>query len=443
MRFLFLSNFFPPHHIGGYEELCAEVGDRLKQRRHSVAVVTTSHGVHRHAAPVAPVAPEEDVYRVLSPEVDLRPYRAMLGFFAGRGARLERNLAALDGVVTEVSPDVVIVWGMWNLARALPARAETRLPGRVVYYLADYWPSLPDAYTLYWKAPARRGSAALLKRVMARPALHLLARAKGTPSPRFERVVAVSQAVRDHLVRQGVPVGHARVVHNGIDVRAFARSARDAQTGRHPPGALSLLYAGRLSADKGVHTAIEAVGLAARCGCPARLTIVGTGSAAYEHELRGIAKRAAVADRVVLRGRVPRERMARELAAADVLVAPSIWPDPLPRTIQEGMAAGLVVIGSRVGGIPEIIEHGRNGMTFTPGAPRELADLIVRLERDGALRTRLAVEAERTVAGRFTIERMVDELEAYCRGPGDGGVSAIPWLAADRERVLPQWARFE
>src|ERR687887_17309 len=66
---------------------------------------------------------------------------------ASSRARLERqNLDQLSKLVAEVRPDAALVWGMWNVPRAVPALLEQLLGSRVVFYFCDYWPTLPSAY---------------------------------------------------------------------------------------------------------------------------------------------------------------------------------------------------------------------------------------------------------------------------------------------------------
>jgi glycosyltransferase involved in cell wall biosynthesis len=62
----------------------------------------------------------------------------------------------------------------------------------------------------------------------------------------------------------------------------------------------------------------------------------------------------------------------------DVLVLPSIWPEPFSRAVLEGLVSGLVVVATRSGGTPEIIVDGENGLLFTPNDPEELAKKIAR-----------------------------------------------------------------
>src|SRR5439155_5284391 len=107
--------------------------------------------------------------------------------------------------------------------------------------------------------------------------------------------------------------------------------------------------------------------------CPMELTIAGAGSRAYEARLRRLCEQLALSEHVTFAGRVPREAMPQLMARFDALAVPSEWPEPLPRIVQEGMAAGLVVLASAVGGIGEIVQNESNGLTFAAGNAAELA----------------------------------------------------------------------
>ena len=238
----------------------------------------------------------------------------------------------------------------------------------------------------------------------------MLARENHLPPLKYEHALCVSQAVRQALQTAGVVGDEARVVHNGIDVERFAGARRG---GSEKGGPLRLLYAGRLAPEKGVHTAIGALGIARREGSPIQLTIAGAGSRAYEARLRRLCEQLALSEHVTFAGRVPREAMPQLMARFDALLVPSEWPEPLPRIVQEGMAAGLVVLASAVGGIGEIVQNESNGLTFAAGNAAELAVQLSRACGDPGLRARLSTAAQATVRAQFDIRRTVAEIEAY------------------------------
>jgi glycosyltransferase involved in cell wall biosynthesis len=116
---------------------------------------------------------------------------------------------------------------------------------------------------------------------------------------------------------------------------------------------------------------------------------------------------------VTFRGRVPRDQIPGLLSGSNVFLFTSAWEEPIARTVMEAMAAELVVIGTAVGGQREMLEDGVNALVFSPEDADGLAACILRLRRNPALRAQLAKAGRRTVLERFTLERMIDEIEAW------------------------------
>jgi glycogen synthase len=320
------------------------------------------------------------------------------------------NLLALPQVVNGFSPDLIFVWGMWALSKALAALAESLLPGRVVYYLSDYWPSATDMHTAFWQSSAQHRLTRPLKRILARLALARLATA-GHSRLQFQHVMCVSARVRDLLVEAGVPVHHARIVHGGTDVQRF-HSARERN---YASERLRLLYAGQLVQHKGVHTAIEAVAklVNERCMRQIELAIVGSGHPSYEAVLRRHVERNYLQDIVHFHGPMSRDQMPAMMEEFDVLVFPSIYEEPLARVTQEAMLAGLVVIGTSTGGTTEMLRDGQTGLVFAPEDADGLANQVGRLISEPRLRRQLSEAARRTVLKHFTLDRMTQEIEEY------------------------------
>ena len=406
MRILFLTNAYPPLGGGGYEQLCKEVADGLKARGHEVGVVTSNYRVAD-----IPLA-EQGVYRILNHEVDLRRYRGTLGFFTNRKQRLQETLLRFQEILTNFQPDILFVWSMWNLPPELLVLAGGWPSLKIVYYLADYWPTLPDAYTLHWQETARRWYTLLPKLLLGRIALATQAQRNRTSELKFEHALCVSQAVRQRLIADGVLSTEARVVHNGIDLAPFL-AAGELRPRHQPRDHLTLLYAGRIEPIKGVHTAIEAVAELSYRGHAVTLTLVGGRDPNYLKKLHHLCERLKVSDRVEFLKPVSREQMPELMAQFDVLIFASIWPEPLARIVQEAMAVGLVVVGTDVGGMSEILIDGMNGLTFTPEDAKELAIQIERLILDANLRHQFIEAGQQTTREKFNIEHMLDQVETY------------------------------
>lgn len=401
MRLLFLTNGYPPHHIGGYEELCDDVARGLRQRGHSVDVLTTR---------TEGASPEPHVYRLLHPVVGPGFFRANLGFFVGRQRRESENKEILKDLIRQIEPAVVLVWGMWNLPRSLAHTAEETLNCRTAYYIADYWPTLPDAYVLHWREPARRGLTAWPKRFLGMIALGAIRREPVPPLLAFDQVMCVSDALRQRLNDDGIPLRNAVVVHNGIDLRAFAPRPDDGRKLREP---IKLLYAGRLAPEKGIETIFRALAIMRKRGRRAHLTILGSGNQADTDSLLTQVARLRLEDWITFEGRIPRNDMPGWMTKCDVLIVPSRWPEPLPRVAQEAMAMQIVTLATPVGGIPELIEDGVNGLLFPPGDAEALADCIERLLVDSELYFQLASNGRTTIGCTFGIDRMIDEIVEY------------------------------
>ena len=157
-----------------------------------------------------------------------------------------------------------------------------------------------------------------------------------------------------------------------------------------------LVYVGRLVAEKGVWPLLDAF---ERQKSAATLKIIGEGPSRADLEA-SVAER-GLQHRVTFTGFIPHERLRGELLAAAALVAPSIWQEPLGLVLFEALACGLPVIASAVGGIPEVVKDGDNGLLVPPGDPVQLAAAIDRAIGDAAFHRRMREGAARTKVPSF------------------------------------------
>lgn len=165
----------------------------------------------------------------------------------------------------------------------------------------------------------------------------------------------------------------------------------------------TFVFAGRLTRQKALHTAIAAVGKVPQ----ARLLVIGDGP--ERPELERLAAR--VGDgRVVFAGPRPRPAVLRALAGAHAAVLSSDWEN-LPHAAVEALAVGTPVVATAVGGVPEVVRDGVNGLLVDRGSPDELAAALARLVEEPGLRDRLAAEARRSVEP-LDRERIYGRLEA-------------------------------
>jgi glycosyltransferase involved in cell wall biosynthesis len=195
-------------------------------------------------------------------------------------------------------------------------------------------------------------------------------------------VFAPSKFLRDLIVQTGlIPASRIVISRLGIHVPR-TRSANPA--GRS--GLLRIGYLGQLAPHKGVGILIEA--LRSLPGAPLNVHIYGDPHAnqPYADELT---RMAAGDPRISFRGAYPHEQVYQILSEVDAIVVPSICYEVSPLVVQEAQAARVPVIGSRRGGIPELVRDEHDGLLFEPGNSRDLARQLHRLLVDPALRDRL------------------------------------------------------
>jgi 2-deoxystreptamine N-acetyl-D-glucosaminyltransferase/2-deoxystreptamine glucosyltransferase len=204
-----------------------------------------------------------------------------------------------------------------------------------------------------------------------------------------DAVIVLTPSAARRLRRDGVPADRVHVIPSGFAPGLFERG------GREDPDPFSELprprvaYVGRLAAQKNVGVLIEAF---ARCPGAASLVVVGDGPCRAALERRARASRREVR----FTGFIDHARIPGVLRHVDVLVLPSAYEE-LGSVLVEAMATGLPVVASDVGGIPDLVRDGQNGLLVTPGCPVALAGAIGRLLGDPRTAARLGAEARRTV----------------------------------------------
>ncbi len=403
MRILFLSNFYPPASRGGYEQWCQEVLDGLRSRGHDVVVLASDFGKMNLHNP-DPVWVQRDLHL----EMELASLKNAFQFFTHRKKRETQNLDRVRETILNFKPDAALIWGMWNLHRSIPALVEELMPNRLAYYMGDYWPTLPNQFENYWNAPPRNPITGLPKLALKPFALRTLAREK-RPQVKLERVLFPSQFMQDEFKQKGITPAYSKIVYGAIDIKPYLTEHTNSNTN------LSLLCIGRLSHEKGVHTAIQAVAhLVNDHGIKnLRLTIVGDGEPDYESYLRTLVANENIASFADFQPAQPKEALPSLYQKADIFLFTSIWAEPFGRVIVEAMASGVAVIGTRVGGAAEILIENENSLSFAPDDAIGLAEQIKRLIESPELRMKLARAGRESVVDKFDIQRMTNEIENY------------------------------
>jgi len=225
--------------------------------------------------------------------------------------------------------------------------------------------------------------------------------------------IAVSEQVRDAEMRwTGLGPGRLVTIYNGIDTERFrSLDPKEADAFRHEfqidQDAPLIGIIARFHREKGHSILIDASpGILDRFP-KAKILLVGEGDtrAAIEEEVHTL----GLSDSIMFAG--IRQDIPRVLSALDLFVLPSLW-EGMPIVILEAMAAGLPVVATRVGGIPEVVEDGVTGLLVPPRDPEALAEAIIALLQDRKRAEAMGRAGRKRVEKHFSAERMVHQTEA-------------------------------
>ena len=359
MRILLANTGHPATIKGGAEAAVLDLAHALVRRGHDVALV-----VH-HAGPELEESLDGGVRVYALPNRNL--------YFGFDGARHPAPLRlawhALDSanpfiamafgrILDREKPDIVNTHVVVGLSQ-LVWRGAARRGIPIVHYLHEYGTMCP------------RGSGFRDDRLCASPCTtcRLITAPRKRLSRLVDTVVGVSRfTLQRHLDWGFFPEARPAIIPNLFDHLAFSAGPQAA------PGPLRLGYFGRLIRDKGAHVLLQALATLPPDGWT--LDIAGMGEEAYIADLRALA-----GPNVRFLGWTKAETFFPEI---DILVLPSIWPDPQPRVTFEAFGYGVPVIGARTGGIPEEIDEGETGWLFDAGSPESLARLLAARIRDRA-----------------------------------------------------------
>ena len=217
-----------------------------------------------------------------------------------------------------------------------------------------------------------------------------------------DRVIAVSNRMAGTLITNGFKSSRVTTIHNGIDLaRAIPGRAEDIRRELGVDAASIVIgTVGRLSPVKAQDVLMRAAGRILDSVPRARFVIAGDGP--LGGELEALATRLGIDRACTFLG--ARSDISDVIAALDVFVLPSL-SEGLPMAVLEAMAAGKPVVASRVGGLPEVIQHGVSGMLIPPGGAEALAAACVELAGDRERAGRIGAEARRIVTEEFSHER--------------------------------------
>jgi glycosyltransferase involved in cell wall biosynthesis len=320
--------------------------------------------------------------RYFPTRVDFEPAPSTLrGKAEGAGRLLWSSSASrgIEAVLRDFQPDLVHLHNIYHqLSPSIlqPIRRR-RIPA--VMTLHDYKLACPTYRFLdhgqlceacvprrFWQPVLRRCNGGSLP-ASALNAVELTLHSYGGAYSPVGVFACPSRFLLDKMRAARVYPERLRWIPNFVDVEAIAPKER--------PGG-PVVFAGRLSREKGVDVLVEAIALLSNI----ELDVAGDGPA--RSELERLAAERGVADRIRFHGRLATDRLRQLLLTSSVAVVPSRWYENMPLAVLEAFASGLPVVGADLGGIPELIRPGEDGDIVPPNDPPRLAEALSSLTAD-------------------------------------------------------------
>jgi glycosyltransferase involved in cell wall biosynthesis len=279
-----------------------------------------------------------------------------------------------------------VVHGHSNLATLLLCLSRPRVP--VVYVEQDPGP---------WEGRYEPALESLIRKCVFRALdVEVFRRADHT-------IFVGEPGEREAVTRWAIPQHKVSTIPNGVDIDLFTpcRGSDSVDPWPHmPPG--YCLYVGTLSPRKGVDLLLRAL-------VDVDIPCVVAGDGPARKELERTARELGLSERVLFLGSVPRAQLSEVYRKAAMFVLPSS-ADATPLALLEAMASGIPPVASSIYGIPEVVQHGHNGLLVPPGDLSALRTALAELAADGALREELGRSARATVVSRFTWRALAQEV---------------------------------
>ncbi|MFA4662851.1 glycosyltransferase family 4 protein [Pyrococcus kukulkanii] len=389
MKILQVSNLYPPYILGGAEVYVRNISEELAKKGHKVIVITTSPNKKSYVEVVNNVK----IYRInsgnLYPPYEHAKYSNFLKpIWHGYDFYNLYSYAIVRNIIKKERPDIVHIHNFKGLSYLVfKAFSELKIPS--LFTAHDYSLLCPRANLLnrYGKICVKPHFLCKLYRRVGRY----------LTNNTIKLITAPSKFVLDMIQKEGffkdIP---AIKLPLGVEIPNKEPIEKCKTT-------IDILYVGNISYHKGVHILVEAFKKIKNEAF--RLHIVGKGK-----DYNVIKKLAERDSRIIFHGFVPENILKELYQHADMGAVPSIWYDNSPMVIYEHFSAGNPVIGSKIGGIPELIVDGYNGILVKPGDINDIKGKIEYLASNTSKLKKMQKNAFRSIK-KFDIKLHIKKLE--------------------------------
>ena len=231
----------------------------------------------------------------------------------------------------------------------------------------------------------------------------------------YTQLIAVSESVRQNHIAHGIAPSKIKTIHHGTDIIAFQKTTRSRSETRAEwgltPEHIAVGIVGRVASEKGHRELFAALRLA--LAVEPRLRVVVVGDGVQWEEMKTLAAEWNLNEQIIFAGF--REDVNNALLGLDIVAVPSLWNEPCSAAVQQAMALSLPVIGTRVGGTPEMVLDGETGLLVPPADANALTAALITLAGDPARRASMGKRGLERVQTHFTLSGMTDQIEALYR----------------------------
>ncbi len=397
MRILVLSDLYPPYYKGGHEIQCEFMVNSFREHGHEVFVLTCNQGAKDRMG-------EKQVFRKLYSTIPFSPKKKSringINLLIKEAILSRLNFFITKKMIIRIKPDIVYS-GQLSGISVFPIKAIQKYSVPIIHHVGNYYLISLIKMCVSEKRFFRR---------ILRQVIHGFSDIGALD---FTHVVAVSNFVKSKYLQAGLPSEYVTVIPPmGISLEKIIEENRVCSMPTYP---FKLLFVGRLIENKGLHVAILALShlVNDRKIDNVKLDVIGEGCCSYTDEMIELASDLGLKSKINFRGKLSQDETFSEYSKYHVLVVPSVWEEPFGLVVIEGMACGVSVVASKIGGIVDIVENGKNGILVPPGDPVKLGEAVWGLIQDRSKFKGICIEGTRRVRGDFSNNRIVERILEY------------------------------
>src|SRR3989344_5288669 len=389
MRILFLSDDFPPEAMGGAGIVAFRLARAMRGRGHDIFVITTIRDRSKEDL----VGTESNGLKIFKIYAEYNHrWREYISLYN------PQTIRKIKRIIDEVRPDVVNAHNVHFFLSYHSLKLAKNSGARIILTAHD-----PMSYSYGKVDDSSRGSGikSRIYKLRHNPFRNMAIRYYFR---NVDKVLAVSDALAEALRNNNIQ--KVTTIHNGIDVDDWIVSEEwDSRfrASHRLSNKKVVLFSGRLSGAKGGQLIVPAMARVIKKVPEAVLLVVGK-EEDYVGAMKSSAANSNIFENIIFTGWLDGEEIKKAYFASDVVVTPSVYLDPFPTVNLEAMAAKKPVVGTCLGGTPELVVNNETGYIVDPNDLELMSDKIAALLKDSSLARKFGEAGYERVKNNFSLE---------------------------------------